>query len=73
MYGAQVEIDTQPVAYVLGTAGFMPTQWVFGGRRHCCLICAHCVTRRGGGGYVRYIWKALGKGYLEHHQACMLH
>ena len=28
------------------------------------LICAHCVSRRGG--YVGYIRKALEKGYLEH-------
>ena len=28
-------------AYLLGAAGFMPTQWVFKGRCHCCLICAH--------------------------------
>ena len=51
-------------AYLLGTLHFAPTRWVFAGCRHCWLICAHCVSRRGG--YVGYIRKALEKGYLEH-------
>ena len=38
-----------------------PTRWVFGGRRHYCLVSAPCVSRR-----VEYIRKALEKGYSEH-------
>ena len=29
------------LAYLSGTVLIMPTLWVFGGRCHCCLICAH--------------------------------
>ena len=35
-----------PCAYLSGTAGFMPIFWVFGGRCHCCLICANWVFQR---------------------------
>ena len=54
----------QHILYLSGSVGIAPTWWVFGGRRHCCLICAQCVSRRGG--YVGYIRKAVEKGYLEH-------
>ena len=54
------------IAYLSVTAPIMPTRWVFGGRRHCCLIYAHCVSPGGGGGYVGYIRKARENGYLEH-------
>ena len=34
-------------------------------------LCPRSVLYGGGGGYVGYIWKALEKGYLEHHaSAC---
>ena len=34
------------VAYLPGTLPIVPTRWVFGGRCHCCLICAHRQFRR---------------------------
>ena len=50
------------------SVGIVPTRWVFAGRRHCCLICAHCVSHGGGGSMwgifgkplKRAIWKPLG-------------
>ena len=59
------ETGTLSSVYLSGSVGIAPTRWVFGGRRRCCLICAQCVSRRGGGGYVGYIRKALEMGYLE--------
>ena len=44
-------------SYLSGKLGIAPTRWVFGGRRHCCVICAHCAACRGGGG----MWGILGK------------
>ena len=48
--------------YLLGTVGIAPTRWVFGGRRHCCVICAQCVSRRGGGGVCRIYSESPSKG-----------
>ena len=52
--------------YLSGTVLNAPTRWVFSGRRHSCLICAHCVSHKGGGGYMGNIQKALESSYLEH-------
>ena len=49
---------------ISGTVTVVPTQWVFKGRCHCCLIWVRWMSRRLG--YVRYFRKALEKGYLEH-------
>ena len=49
------------ITYLSVPSCFVPARWVFTSR----LVCAHCVSRRGGGD-VRYVQKALERGYLEH-------